>query len=105
MAPVNIVKIIGVSFRSTKWKSKYCRNSVIKNFCFCCLDSDCGRGFKRIGSICVNISSAAVASSEIQAKCAELGASPLSTTSSEIFYQLRVCINTGYVFKEIHSFS
>ena len=99
MAPVNTVKIIGVSFISTKWNPKYCRNSVKNRFCFCCIDSDCGRGFKRIGSICVNVSSEAVASSEIQAKCAELGASPLTITSSEMFYQLRVCINTSYVFK------
>ena len=29
MAPVNTVKIIGVSFKSTNWNPKYCRNSVI----------------------------------------------------------------------------
>ena len=56
-------------------------------------DSDCGRGFKRIGSTCVNISEIAIPSTEVEAKCAGLGALPLTTSSSEMFYQLRVCLN------------
>ena len=60
--------------------SAYCKNSW---------DADCGRGFKKIESACVNISSEAVASTEVTSKCAEIGAVPLITDSSAMFYQLK----------------
>ena len=91
MALVHIAKVIGVSLKLDYHLtlSKYLNIQKHDNFA----DSDCGRGFKRIGSTCVNISEIAVPSTEVEAKCAELGALPLTTTSSEMFYQLRVCLN------------
>ena len=88
MAQVHIAKVIGVSFFAIRY-TKYI--TILKNDNFS--DSDCGKGFKRIGSTCVNISEIAVPSTEVEANCAKLGALPLTTTSSEMFYQLRVCFD------------
>ena len=88
MALVHIARVIGVSFLQLQlFRSKYYIN-ILNNDNLS--DSDCGKGFKRIGSTCVNISEIAVPSTEVEAKCAELGALPLTTDSSEMFYQLRV---------------
>ena len=53
------------------------------------LDADCGRGFTRIENTCVNVSLDAIPKADIETRCTELGTTPLITTSSALYYQLK----------------
>ena len=86
------LKIHGVSI------SGYFLIGGVKTYCNN-WNSDCGRGFVRFDDVCLNISYSSVPKSDVQAKCTEIGASPLITKSSSLYFQMKnYLINIGKGF-------
>ena len=86
------LKIHGVSI------SGYFLIGGVKTYCDN-WNSDCGRGFVRFDDVCLNISYSSVPKSDVQAKCTEIGASPLITKSSSLYFQMKnYLINIGKGF-------
>ena len=57
------------------------------------IDADCGKYYKRIENVCVNISNEAISDqSQIETNCKAIGALPMVIDSSAAFYQLKVSI-------------
>ena len=55
------------------------------------IDADCGKYYKRIENVCVNISNEAISDqSQIETNCKAIGALPMVIDSSAAFYQLKV---------------
>ena len=52
-------------------------------------DADCGKGYRRIENLCLNISYAPAAETDIVSKCAEINASPFVTQSSAVYLQTK----------------
>ena len=83
------LKIHGVSI------SGYFLIGGVKTYCDN-WNSDCGRGFVRFDDVCLNISYSSVPKSDVQAQCTEIGASPLITKSSSLYFQMKnYLINIG----------
>jgi hypothetical protein len=55
-------------------------------------DADCGRGFSRIGDLCVNISTAVAASTDVAKKCLEIGSGIINSTNAGSLFQIQVSI-------------
>ena len=86
---VTSYKIHTLSFYCWASYNKFKILQLFKSTKFFILDSDCGRGFVRFDDVCLNISYTSVPKSDIQAKCSEIGASPLITKSSSLYFQMK----------------
>ena len=85
VALINIAATIGVSTISNQFNDHFETKINVS------IDADCGKYYKRIENVCVNISNEAISDqSQIETNCKAIGALPMVIDSSAAFYQLKV---------------
>ena len=84
-AQISIAATIGVSTISNQFNDHFETKINVS------IDADCGKYYKRIENVCVNISNEAISDqSKIETNCKAIGALPMVIDSSAAFYQLKV---------------
>ena len=85
VALINIAATIGVSTIFNQFNDHFETKINVS------IDADCGKYYKRIENVCVNISNEAISDqSQIETNCKAIGALPMVIDSSAAFYQLKV---------------